>query len=77
MYPDMSANKILRKLNESKGKMCTFIFLDNYNKYQQLKMLLLNQGFDEYVDFLDATLFLTERHGFKRNFNTRQLVQEL
>ena len=72
--PNVSGEELVKKLNKLKGKACTFVLMDNY---WQASLFLQSQGFVENVDFVDATLFLTEQHGLKVNFDTRPLVQEL
>ena len=67
-------NSLAEKLNALRGKVILFILIKDY---PQLLDFLRNQNFVENTDFVNALAFLSERHGFKFNFDTQGLVQEL
>ena len=65
---------LINVINESKGKKIFFILFDNYSA---IRNVLLKQGFIEGNDFVNILSFLSEKHGVKINFDSREIVQEI
>lgn len=72
----VEVEKLVEELKAASGKTILFILMNNYN-YWRLKMFLLNQGFIEGRDFVNGFIFLSERHGINRDFDSRPIVQEM
>lgn len=70
----MEPEVLALKLNALRGEAVLFVFVRNY---PILLNFLQSKGFREGTDFVNALLFLSERHGFHFNFNTTSLVQEM
>ena len=70
--------KFLEEITATKGEKIFFVLSIPYN-YFQVRNFLLSKGFVEGVDFINATIFLSERYGVPFDFNriSRELVQEL
>ena len=67
------AGKIfLEEIQKTRGQRTFFVFLANY---AQVAQFLLQHNFTEGADFINAMLFLSERHGFKVDFDTKPIVQ--
>ena len=65
---------LAQKLNDSKGAAVLFVFVRNY---PMVLNFLRSQNFREGTDFINALMFLSERHGFHFNFNTAGILQEM
>ena len=65
---------LLDEMNKSKGEKIFFVVVPNY---VQVAFFLIQHDFLESVDFFNATAFLSERHGFKVNFDTMQIVMSM
>ena len=74
MNSSTDAKNFLQKLNDSKGKILLFVLSDDYWK---IRSFLLSKNFVEDTDFVNGALFLSERHGVKFNFSTREIVQAI
>ena len=70
----MEPEVLALKLNALRGEAVLFAFVRNY---PILLNFLQSKGFREGTDFVNALTFLSERHGFKFNFDTRAIVQEM
>ncbi len=72
------AEKFLQEITASKGEKIFFLLIGKEN-YHTSRMYLLSQGFIETVDFIDATIFLSERYASETDFIhlSRALVQAL
>lgn len=68
------AENLIREMNANKGKIILFILAGNY---PQIRNFLISQNFVEGTDFINGFLFLSERQGFKMNFDTKQLFKEI
>ena len=68
------AKTFLQILNDSKGEIILFVLTTNY---WQVENFLLSKNFIEGTDFINGFLFLSERHGFKINFDNKPIVQEI
>ena len=69
-----SAGNLLLAMKESQGKKIFFILFD---KYLALRNALIQRGFVENVDFVDILSFLSEKHGVKVDFDSREILQEM
>lgn len=65
---------LVKRMNENKGKILLFVLAGNY---WQIRNFLLRQNFIEGTDFINGFLFLSERQGFKINFDSKPIVQEI
>ena len=65
---------LAQTLNDSKGAAVLFVFVRNY---PMVLNFLRSQNFREGTDFINALMFLSERHGFHFNFNTAGILQEM
>lgn len=65
---------LLDEMVKSKGTKIFILFVDYY---YQIGRFLLSKNFQEGIDFVNATMFLSERHGFKPNFDTKPIVQAM
>ena len=65
---------LIKRLNEKKGQIILFILANNY---WQIRNFLISRNFVEETDFVNAALFLSERHGVKFNLNTTEIVQAI
>ena len=63
---------LLEEIQKTRGQRTFFVFLANY---AQVAQFLLQHNFTEGADFINAMLFLSERHGFKVDFDTKPIVQ--
>jgi len=45
--------------------------------YWKIRSFLLSKNFVEDTDFVNGALFLSERHGVKFSFSTREIVQAI
>ena len=70
----MEPEVLALKLNALRGEAVLFVFVRNY---PILLNFLRNQNFREGTDFVNALMFLSERHGFHFNFHTAAIVQEM
>ena len=70
----MDAKNFLQKLNDVKGECLIFVLS---NDYWKIRNFLINRNFVEDTDFVNGALFLSERHGVKFNFSTREIVQAI
>lgn len=68
------AENLIQVMNANKGKIILFILAGNYS---QIRDFLTGQSFVEDTDFINGFIFLSERHGFKMNFDTRQIFKEM
>lgn len=66
--------KLITEITASDSKKVFFILADNY---WQLRISLLKQNFKEGIDFIDAGILLSERHGLSFNFDSTILVTAL
>ena len=71
-------DNLLEKITATKGSNI-FILLIGSENYHKARIYLLSQGFIESVDFVDGSLFLSERYILESDFIhlSRALVQEL
>ena len=71
-------DEFVQAIISTKGEKIFFVLANPYY-YFQVQNFLLSQNFVEGVDFIDATIFLSERYGVPYNFNhrSRALVQNL
>ena len=69
-----SLNLLLKSLIESRPKKIFIIWIDCYNL---MKEVLSNFKFVEWVDFIDARIFFTERQGVVPNFDTHPIFQAI
>ena len=69
-----SIEKLLEEMNKFKGEKVFFMVTGAYG---QVRNILLSQKFVEGVDFVNGFMFLSERFGFKSDFNTKPLFMEL
>ena len=65
---------LIKRMNENKGKILLFVLTTNY---WQVRNFLLSKNFVEGTDFINGFLFLSERQGFKINFDSKPIVQEI
>ena len=70
----MGYETLIEAMNANRGKIILFILTCNY---LQVRNFLLSQNFVEGTDFINGFLFLSERQGFKMNFNTTYIVQAM
>lgn len=68
------AENLIRELNANNGKILLFVLT---GIYPQIRSFLTGQNFVEGTDFINGFLFLSERQGFKKNFDTRQIFREM
>ena len=68
------AENLIRELNANNGKILLFVLT---GIYPQIRSFLTGQNFVEGTDFINGFLFLSERQGFKQNFDTRQIFREM
>ena len=69
-----AGKKLFDAMTQSRGQKIFFILAGNYS---QIRVLLLNQKFVENVDFVDGTIFLSDRFVPYMRFDTRSLLQAL
>jgi len=65
---------LAQNLNAARGEAVLFVFVKDY---LMLLNFLRSQNFVEDTDFVNAFMFLSERHGFKFNFDTKAILQEM
>lgn len=68
------AENLIRAMNANRDKILLFVLAGNY---PQIRDFLTGQNFVEGTDFINGFMFLSERHGFKMNFDTRQIFKEM
>ena len=68
------AETLIREMNANRGKIILFILVGNY---PQIRDFLTGKSFVEDMDFINGFMFLSERHGLKMNFDTKQIFKEM
>ena len=68
------AENLIGAMNANRGKIILFVLAGNY---PQIRDFLISQNFVEGTDFINGFMFLSERHGFKMNFDTKQIFKEM
>lgn len=64
----------IEEMFKSKGKKIFILFVNNY---YPIRNFLLRKNFVEGTDFINAVMFLSERYGFKDNFDTKAILQAM
>ena len=74
MSSSEGVDKLIKELNDSNGEKIFYILTNNY---WRLVSLLYKKNFAEGTDFVNAFTFLSERQGFKLDFDSRKIVQAM